>query len=205
MRMSSTSTSARRRKPQQERAAHRRSQILRAAEDLLVAVGFDAMTMTAVAEQAGASIGTVYDYFPDKKTLCVALLSEYGQEVEVHWEPLWQRARSMTQAEFAEQFIENMLQFAHQHPAYLPLLGISLGYARDDASRHKIRKSVAIALQARRPKLSDEDAFVAARVMLQTVKAMMTLYKEGNAKEKKQFTAEFTKLLKLYLADLPGQ
>ena len=76
-RVPSTSATPPRRAPQQARAAIRRAKFLEVAANLIGEIGFDALTMTAIAEHAGASIGTLYDYFPDKQALGMAIMAQY--------------------------------------------------------------------------------------------------------------------------------
>src|SRR5581483_65544 len=62
-----------RRIPRQTRAAETVSAILDAAAQVLEAGGLAAFTTNAVAERAGVSIGTLYQYFADKQALLRAL------------------------------------------------------------------------------------------------------------------------------------
>ncbi len=64
---------AKRRIPQQARANETVSLILEAAAQILEARGLEAFTTNAVAERAGVSIGTLYQYFADKKAILLAL------------------------------------------------------------------------------------------------------------------------------------
>jgi AcrR family transcriptional regulator len=59
--------------PIQERSAARIDALLDAAADVVDEIGFDRLTTAMVAERAGASIGTVYRYFPDRIVLLQAL------------------------------------------------------------------------------------------------------------------------------------
>jgi AcrR family transcriptional regulator len=61
--------------PRQERAAATVAAILAAAASILEAEGFDAYTTNAIAERAGASIGSLYQYFPNKNALTRALIA----------------------------------------------------------------------------------------------------------------------------------
>lgn len=58
-----------RRKPRQARAAETVAAILEGAAQVLEAGGLAAFTTNAVAERAGVSIGTLYQYFADKQAL----------------------------------------------------------------------------------------------------------------------------------------
>jgi len=59
--------------PRQKRAAETVAVILEAAAQLLERHGLEGFTTNAVAERAGVSIGAVYRYFPNKRTLMHAL------------------------------------------------------------------------------------------------------------------------------------
>jgi hypothetical protein len=61
-----------RREPQLERGERRVVQLLETAAVVLAESGYEAATMTEVANRAGASIGTVYQYFPNKEALVQA-------------------------------------------------------------------------------------------------------------------------------------
>lgn len=62
-----------RHEPVQARAAHRIEALLDAAASVVVEHGIEHLTTALVAERAGASIGTVYRYFPDRVAVLVAL------------------------------------------------------------------------------------------------------------------------------------
>jgi len=59
--------------PIQQRSADRLSGLLDAAAAVVDEVGFDRITTAMVAERAGASIGTVYRYYPDRVAVLLAL------------------------------------------------------------------------------------------------------------------------------------
>jgi AcrR family transcriptional regulator len=62
-----------RKAPRQRRAAHTVDAILEAAALVLEADGLEGFNTNAVARRAGASIGTLYQYFPSKDALTLAL------------------------------------------------------------------------------------------------------------------------------------
>lgn len=59
--------------PTQRRARERVDRILSVASDLIAERGSDRMTMSDVADNAGVSIGSLYQYFPDKSAIVRAL------------------------------------------------------------------------------------------------------------------------------------
>ena len=185
--------------PQQERATRRLAGFLDAAAELFAEAGYEAATMTAVAERSGSSIGALYNYFPDKQSIAFTLINQYSQEVEEHWKPLMEQAEILTHAEFAGLFIERITEFVQKRPAYLSLLAAPIRFRRDPAARKASRIAIANAFQARNPSLSKEQSLLAANLSFQIVKGMMTLYGEADSKAKVLVVAEFKKLLTLYL------
>ena len=70
-----------RRDPAQERSRQTVDAIVEAAGQLLVEHGRIGVTTNAVAERAGASIGSVYQYFPNKEAIFAALQERHRDQV----------------------------------------------------------------------------------------------------------------------------
>ncbi len=69
-----------RRAPTQQRSRERVERMLAAASALISEQGSDAMRMGEVAERAGVSIGSLYQFFPDKRAMVWALAERYTAE-----------------------------------------------------------------------------------------------------------------------------
>jgi AcrR family transcriptional regulator len=201
MRVPSTFTTPQRRAPQQARAALRRARFLEVAEQLIGQHGYDAVTMTAIAEQAGASIGTLYDYFPDKQSIALALMARYAEEKDAQWKALLENSGNLTRTALADLFVEGTLRFMRERPAYLPLMGAPVAYARSKSRRRPLRMTIARALQTMNPKLTDDRAFIHAEVIVQLIKGLLAVYKEAVPKERDRVAEEFKKLMRLYLME----
>lgn len=93
-----------RKKPRQRRSRETVEAILEAAAQLFQRYGYAATTTNGIAERAGVSIGSLYQYFPNKDALLVALAEEH----------LDAAVATLTRA-FAHA--------AQQEPALRPLLG----------------------------------------------------------------------------------
>src|SRR5579862_1065901 len=128
--------------PQQERSTRRLAGFLEAAAELFVEVGYEATTMTAIAERSGSSIGALYNYFPDKQSIAFNLLKQYAEDLEAQWTPLMTQAEGLTHAEFAELFIDRITLFVQERPAYLKLLASLIRFRRDPAARKASRVTI---------------------------------------------------------------
>lgn len=62
-----------RRKPVQQRSARRVAKMLDACAELLDEIGYDALTTTLIAKRAGVAVGSLYQFFPDKRAVVQAL------------------------------------------------------------------------------------------------------------------------------------
>ncbi|MFN8666049.1 MAG: TetR/AcrR family transcriptional regulator [Gemmatimonadaceae bacterium] len=69
------------RAPQQDRGHRRVEQILDAAEAVFAEVGVDAATTSAIAERAGASMGSLYHFFRDKDAIVLAVARRFAERI----------------------------------------------------------------------------------------------------------------------------
>lgn len=69
-----------RRAPSQARSRERVEKMLAAAVTIIATKGSDALRMSEVAEAAGVSIGSLYQFFPDKAAIIRTLAARYNEE-----------------------------------------------------------------------------------------------------------------------------
>ena len=75
--MATTKTLKPRKQVKQRRAAETRGHILDAAARVFAHYGYAAGTTNRIAEEAGVSIGSLYQYFPNKDSILVELVHEH--------------------------------------------------------------------------------------------------------------------------------
>jgi AcrR family transcriptional regulator len=188
-----------RRIPQQERGERRVAQLLDAAADVIAEDGYEAATMTKIAERAGASIGAVYQYFLNKEAVVRALRAQFGDEMDARWTILEKASAELSVKQFVEHLVDVMVQFIEEHPAYIPLLDAPLRYKRDQQARDRLRGRFATFFRSRRPSLTPEQAFRVANVSIQIVKSMNWLYADAKPQERPELVSEYKLALTAYL------
>jgi AcrR family transcriptional regulator len=67
--------------PKQDRSKVTVEAILEATTHILVEEGYDKANTNRIAERAGISIGSLYQYFPNKESLLTALMEQHAQEM----------------------------------------------------------------------------------------------------------------------------
>jgi len=72
-----------RKAPKQARAKEKVRQILQAASELLASDGLDKLTNNHIAKAAGMSVGSLYQYFPNKQAIIYSLYQEWLSGVVV--------------------------------------------------------------------------------------------------------------------------
>lgn len=69
-----------RKQPTQQRARERLDKIMSAASELIARTGSDRLKMGELADRVGISIGSLYQYFPDKSAIIRSLAERYSLE-----------------------------------------------------------------------------------------------------------------------------
>lgn len=67
--------------PQQDRSRLTVEAILEATTRILTEEGYDKANTNRIAERAGISIGSLYQYFPNKESLMAALMDQHSNEI----------------------------------------------------------------------------------------------------------------------------
>lgn len=99
-----------RKSPVQARSAASVEAILQATLQVLVSVGKERLTTTRVAARAGVSVGTLYQYFPNKSALLQAALRRHLEEVFYAIEVVCEEQRGRSLREMATALITAFLQ-----------------------------------------------------------------------------------------------
>lgn len=98
-----------RKTPIQARAAVTVEAITEATIQVLLTVGLDRLTTNRVAERAGVSVGTLYQYYPNKQSLLFALLEDALEKSAEALEMACEEARSKPLLEMVRHVVQRFV------------------------------------------------------------------------------------------------
>ncbi len=196
-------TSARKR-PSQARSQVTVEAILDAAAQVFEARGYAAGTTNRIAARAGVSIGSLYEYFPNKDAIVVALAErELEREREEILELLQGSARDSL-AGLLRRFVETVVGFHTRSPALHRILFEEAQHPPETHAcvlRFEETLAHALADDLRRRRLRIPDADLAAHLIVQTTESLAHRFVLRGIHELDQvaFVDEVTRLLARYL------
>ena len=166
-----------RKRPRQDRSRQTVGAILAATSRILVRHGFDGLTTNAVAAAAGVSIGSLYQYFPNKEALVSALIERHCDEMNaailaeltnVANLPIAQGARAVIELTFSAHAIDPALHRVLTEQ--VPRIGKLAKLRELDNISHRM---VAGLLAARRDELAIRDVELAAFVLVSAIESIV--------------------------------
>jgi AcrR family transcriptional regulator len=188
------------RQPKRERGRLRVESLLDAAATVFTERGIEAATMTEIAERAGASIGSLYQFFPNKALLAQALHTRFVTHAVEVFRELEQAAPRHTPTTLADALMGYVHAIQDDRAASLALIDTRNEY---DPDRVKTRTVIVAALshvlRAANPALDAIRANHAARLILYLLRLVVELPYEQNGDA---IAEELRGLLRGYLEDI---
>lgn len=196
--------------PTQQRSRALVDAIVEAGARVLVDRGYDALTTADVAEVAGVSVGSLYQYFPHKEALVTAILERHADDEAAFLESRFAELAPSSVEALIRESVRAVLAFRASRPALhealldaIPVLGRYYDL-RQRGARATARMREALALfyvpPAEGPSL-DELVFVIAN-------ATHSLTHEGllsrpASLDDERLALEITRMLVAYIQALP--
>ncbi len=187
-----------RRVPCQKRGRRRVERLLHAAERVIAESGYDAATMSAIAHRGRSSVGSLYQFFPNKDAVADALRAGYLKEFQEFWSGLRPEGPALATDELVTRLLGFPIACARRHPAFLALLELP-PTAHSQQRRGVIRDLMVQALRAGRPGLSRHEATRMAAVTQQIIRGCLTLYARSDIENRRAIVGEFQTALAGYL------
>ncbi|XZO00946.1 MAG: TetR/AcrR family transcriptional regulator [Microcoleus sp.] len=172
-----------RKRPKQERSQATVQAILTATTHILTEDGYNQLTTNRVAERAGVSIGSLYQYFPNKEALIFALAEHHANEMmqlaQHHLEGLGVGEASLQEnpsiLEVLRQIIKAALAVHAINPKLHRVLHEQIPHSEvmrrlDEATMEKMLRSF---LAQRRDQLQPKNLDLTAFIVERTIRALI--------------------------------
>jgi AcrR family transcriptional regulator len=195
-----------RRQPQQVRSQERVKQILVVAEQLFLEVGYEATTTREIAARAEVSVGSLYQFFPDKEAILKALSvrylkTQYQRFLDLH------TAESITLplSSYVDLMIDVFDQFYSDYPGsqaiFKQLLDTITWSAIEkiDEVEYQVVDELARFFHARQPRLSLTKCERIALVIAKTITELLWLSLSRDREFRQELVAEAKLLVLSYL------
>lgn len=166
-----------RKKPQQDRSRGTVDAILEATARVLVRDGYDRASTNRVAQEAGVSVGSLYQYFPSKEALVAALVDRHADAMmavvrerigALATTPLREAVHATIEAVFAAHNLEPAL-----HRVFIEQLPRVGRLQRIRALETDLAAVLAVAMSARAGELRRQNHELAALVVVHAVDALV--------------------------------
>ncbi|HKU97451.1 MAG TPA: TetR/AcrR family transcriptional regulator [Vineibacter sp.] len=165
-----------RKRPEQDRSRATVEAIIEAAARILAKGGYGGFTTNHVAEKAGVSIGTLYQYFPNKESLLGELIRRHKLAIEDGIEVLTPQAGDLPFAAVVRAAIEHVVRAHLVDPALHRVLSETppLGKLDWEATfGERLTAHVKAVFAARRAEIVVPDLDLAAYVTMRAVEAVV--------------------------------
>lgn len=166
-----------RKQPRQSRSRETVSTILAATSRVLVKRGFDGLTTNAVAAAAGVSIGSLYQYFPNKEALVAGLIDDHIERLNGDIVAELSRVALLPIAQAARRVIELRIRAHSIDPELhrvlieqVPRIGKLAKLRQFDEITNRV---VAALLEARKAELAIESVELAAFMLVASIEAII--------------------------------
>lgn len=188
------------RTPRLQRGKARVAALLASGAAVFAEKGIEAATMTEIAARAGASIGSLYQFFPTKDLLAASLHAEQLALLSDMLAGLRDEAPRQRPAALADALFAGLLTFLQINPAFVALAERRLvDPARKAESRAHLRDQIAGLFGQATPALPRERAEVVAVIVLQLMKAAMALSASDAPPLRDRVIAELRQMLRHHL------
>ncbi|MBS2966307.1 TetR family transcriptional regulator [Actinocrinis puniceicyclus] len=198
-----------RREPRQQRSRARVRQILAAADEILSAEGFEALTVRRIAQVAGVPVGSIYQFFPDKAAVVDALAGAYIGQFDAAIGRLVAASAVQRWADPVGTLVEAFAGLYRANPGYVALWSgrhLSPELARaDEANNAAIAQGVRLIL-VRQAGLADGARLeLSSRVAVAVADALLQFAFRLAPRGDEEVLEELKELLRLYLERLSAR
>lgn len=194
-----------RRVPRQARSKDTSEVIVEAAARVFAEVGLVKATTTRVAEVAGVSVGSLYQYFPDKQAIVLALFERQTRRLEAEFIGLVSRRGLDDVHALVRDYVEITVEALERDaPLFLvlleevPRIG---GLGPTQAVDHDVAKRLRLLLELAGPRIAPRDREMAALLIVRTLRynTIPILREPLEGRRRESFIDELAAMICAYL------
>jgi AcrR family transcriptional regulator len=178
--------------------------ILEAAAIVFLEQGFDASSTDAIAERAGTSVGSIYQFFPNKLAIFEALAARCLERQRQIFDELFASARAASWTQILSRAIDGFSQLREADPAFGAVLANSQLYAvfekADVALTHYFIAEVAKLVKQHARRTTPGQRRLIATTIVNTITGALFLSQREEPRFRRQLLDETKLQLHRYLA-----
>jgi AcrR family transcriptional regulator len=194
-----------RRMPKQKRGQQRVTQILDAAARLIAYDGYENVSTNAIAEEAHTSIGSLYQFFPNKDAVYLALAERYVVELnDLLAEVVTSANESLSLPDQFDSLLDQLAVFYKDNPGFQPLFFGTYKTAVITSGEAVFSQMVAgmAAILAQHTAVPAPQRERQAAIIVYTLKSTLPLIATDDETENQAALLEIKRMMRGYLAAL---
>ena len=190
--------------PAQERSKATYEAILKATAQVLAAEGVDRVNTNRVAEVAGVSIGSLYQYFPNKESMMQALIDSYASRLVQHLSGYLEQLSQEPASGAIRSYVKAMLSLPREDPELhraFVLVVFKLGHASIRHLEEQLMFIVRAYLETQKDRLIPKNLDLATFILVTTVESVtnIALLKHPEYISTDEFEIELSNIITRYL------
>lgn len=195
-----------RRRPRQLRGQRRIEAILDTAERLFAGMGYEATSTNQIAAEAHTSIGSLYQFFPNKEAILRALVARSQEQMRGVLDEVFASdpQDELSPDELLDRLLDPLIALYARGYRMLALF-VALPRTGDGALAgqplvEEIVRRLDARFARRMPGLSAERRELSVRMIVETVRALMPLMTTAEGQVRPEAVTELKRMLRAYIA-----
>ena len=194
-----------RRQPRQARSRERVDRILDAAAQLLLEEGYDAVKTNHIARRAGVSIGSIYQFFPNRVAIFHALAVRYLDRISEVLAKKLATAQARPWRAVIDDVIDTLAEIWRTEPAFITVwLAIQntaeLRASDEQYNRIFVQEYLTPYLANALPDIAPDRRDAMARIIFEICQRLLDYSMQANPQQDAIVVEELKLLLKSYIA-----
>ena len=196
-----------RKMPPQDRSRQRVERILEAAAEIFGETGYEAATTEAIAARAGTSIGSLYQFYPNKRALFDALAQQYLDRSRELFDQMLEGAADMPWDQLVDAAVDGFNMLQQTQPAFRAVWKNWLSTpefveAGTELNKAFAKRVEAIIERSAKTPLHAHERELVARMVVEVISAMLFVSVQAGGTLANRMVQETKVLVKRYLAPM---